>query len=240
MPMAAGFPGFPREAIAFLKGLEKNNNREWFQARKETYETAVKAPMEALIEALNARMVKFAPQHVTEPKKALYRIYRDTRFSKDKTPYKTHVAANFFRTGFEKHSHPGYYFSVSPKEIEVAAGIYMPGPDQLRDIRQHLLEHHETLRSILANPTLKKLMGGLNGEAMKRVPKGFPAEHPAEDLVRYKMWILYDTRMDPALVQSPKLLDELAKRFQAMAPFVEFLGRPLSAKRPRDPMMVGV
>lgn len=234
--MAAAFQGFPKEGLAFLKGLEKNNNREWFQARKETFENSVKAPMEALVEAVNARMVKFAPQHVTEPKKAVYRIYRDTRFSKDKTPYKTHIAANFFRAGFEKHSHPGYYFSVSPKEIEIAAGCYMPDPDQTRHIREYLLEHHETLRGILANGTLKKLMGGLSGEPVTRTPKGMPVNHAADDLIRYKGWILYDTRMDPALAGSPKILDEVVKRFEAMTPFVEFLSRPLSVKRPRDPM----
>lgn len=234
--MPAVFAGFPKEGVAFLKGLEKNNNRDWFQARKDVYENAVKAPMEALVEAINSRLVKFAPQHVTEPRKAIYRIYRDTRFSKDKTPYKTHIAANFFRAGFEKHSHPGYYFSVSPKEIEIAAGCYMPDPDQTRLIREYLLAHHEDFRRILANRTLKTLLGELSGDPMTRTPKGMPCNHPADDLIRYKSWILYDTRMEPALATSPKIVDEVVKRFQLMAPFVEFLSRPLSVKRPRDPM----
>jgi uncharacterized protein (TIGR02453 family) len=234
--MPAVFTGFPKEGIAFLKGLEKNNNREWFQARKETFDAAVKAPMEELVEAINARLVKFAPQHVTEPRKAVYRIYRDTRFSKDKTPYKTHIAANFFRAGFEKHAHPGYYFSVSPKQIEIAAGCYMPDPDQTRQVREYLLEHHEEFRRILAGKALVKLLGSLSGEPMTRTPKAMPCNHPADDLIRYRSWVLYDTRIDPALITTPKIVEELVKRFQLMSPFVEFLSRPLSVKRPRDPM----
>lgn len=236
--MAAAFPGFPKEGIAFLKALEKNNDREWFQPRKDTFENAVKAPMEALVEAVNARMVKFAPQHVTEPKKAVYRIYRDTRFSKDKTPYKTHIAANFYRAGFEKHSFPGYYFSVSHKQIEVAAGVYMPSPDQTRQIREYMLEHHEAFRKIINNAPLRKLMGELSGEPLTRTPKGFPVGHPADDLVRCKMWIFYDTRLDPAVATTPELLKEVVKRFEALSPVVDFLGRPLSVKRPVDPLFL--
>ncbi len=234
--MASAFAGFPKEGLAFLKSLEKNNNREWFQSRKKTFETAVKAPMEELVEAINARLVKFAPMHVTEPKKSIYRIYRDTRFSKDKTPYKTHIAANFFRAGFEKHSFPGYYCSVSPKQIEAAAGCYMPDPDQTRQIREYLLEHHEEFRAILARRSLQPLMGGLSGDPLSRTPKGMPVGHPADDLIRYKGWFLYDTRLDPSVVATPKIVDEIVKRFEAMAPLVEFLSKPLSVKRPRDPL----
>ncbi|MDX1984289.1 MAG: DUF2461 domain-containing protein [Bryobacteraceae bacterium] len=238
--MATGFSGFPKQGFAFLKELAKNNNRDWFQPRKDTFEDTVKAPMEALVEAMNAQLVKFAPSYVTDPNKAIYRIYRDTRFSKDKTPYKTHIAASFFRSAAEKHTHPGYYFSVSPERIEVAGGLYLPGPDQLRAVREHLLEHHTELRKLLANPTLKKLMGGLSGDPLTRPPKGFPAAHPALDLIRYKGWILYDTRMDPQMAATGRLLPELVKRFQAMAPLIDFLNRPLNVKKQRDPLTVGL
>src|SRR5437016_5646123 len=112
---------FPVEALTFLRALARNNDREWFQPRKETYEAKVKAPMLALIESINAELMDFAPEHVTDAKKAFYRIYRDTRFSADKTPYKTHIAAIFPRKGLVKHACAGYYFQVSPKGVGIAA-----------------------------------------------------------------------------------------------------------------------
>src|SRR5438093_9814590 len=144
-----GFAGFPREAIAFFKELERHNRREWFQPRKQIYDEQVKAPMADLIRALTAEMMRFAPDYVTEPEKAIYRIYRDTRFSKDKTPYKTHIAAVFHRRGMEKESGGGLYFAVSPKEVEVAGGIYMPAPPTLLAVRTHLAEHHEEFRGLI-------------------------------------------------------------------------------------------
>lgn len=235
--MASRFPGFPKQGMKFFSDLAKNNNREWFQERKEVFETTVREPMEQLVDAINGHLVKFAPMYVTEPRKAIYRIYRDTRFSKDKTPYKTNIAASFSRSAAEKHVYPGYYLGVSPKEIEVAGGVYMPGPEQLMAIRTHLLEHHEAFRKLVNNARLKKLMGGLWGDQMTRPPKGFPAEHPAIDLIRYKMWIFYDTRLDPALATTPKLLGEVVKRFEAMAEFVEFLCGPLKNVKPADPLL---
>lgn len=236
--MGKDFPGFPREGVALLRALKKNNKREWFQPRKEIFDQHVKAPMEQLVDALNGHFVRFAPQYITDPRKAIYRIYRDTRFSKDKTPYKTHIAASFSRAGMERHISAGYYFSVAPDEVEVAAGIYMPGPEELRSIRNHLAEHHEEFRKILRASTLRKLMGELWAQQLSRVPKGFSPDHPAADLIRYKHWTLFDTRLDPALVVTPQLLPELVKRFQAMAPFVEFLNRPLTGKRAKDPLQV--
>ena len=93
--MRSGFPGFPAEGMAFLRGLVRHNNRDWFKPRKEIYETQVKAPMAALVDAVNGALAGFAPAYVTAPADAIYRIYRDTRFSHDKTPYKDHIAASF-------------------------------------------------------------------------------------------------------------------------------------------------
>jgi uncharacterized protein (TIGR02453 family) len=213
--------------MAFFRSLKRNNRREWFQPRKHIYDAQVRAPMIDLVNALGAEMMKFAPAYVREPQTAIYRIYRDTRFSPDKTPYKTHIAAVFPRRGLEKHACAGLYFSVSPEEIEVAGGVYMPAAGELRAIRLHLLDNHEEFRSLVADRSLRRLMGELQGDRLSRVPKGFPAEHPAADLVRYKQWLLFLT-LDPALATSPKLLPELAKRFRAMMPFIEFLNTPLA------------
>src|SRR5579859_3337526 len=228
-----GFSGFPAEGVQFLRSLTRNNRREWFQPRKHIYDEQVKAPMAELVGALCAEMMHFGPHYVAEPAKAIYRIYRDTRFSKDKTPYKTHIAAIFPRRGMEKHGGAGLYFSVSPKEIEVAGGVYMPGPDTLLALRAHLAEHHEEFRNIIGSRKLRTLVGEMHGEQLSRVPKGFACDHPAADLIRYKQWLFY-VMLDPALATTPKLLPEVRKRFEAMMPFVDFLNQPLVQARRKD------
>jgi uncharacterized protein (TIGR02453 family) len=215
---------FPAEAITFLKGLEKHNTRDWFQPRKQIFESKLKEPMHAFVEEINAELLKFAPEHITEPKKAVYRIYRDTRFSKNKTPYKTHLGALFPRLGFDKNSGAGYYFHVSAKEVGIACGVYSPGPDELRKLRHFIAENHESFRKT------NKLMGAVKGDTLQRIPKGFDADHPAADLIKMKQWYWW-VELDPALVTSPKLKAEIIKRFKAIAPMVEMLNKPLLQKR---------
>lgn len=222
------FPGFPPEALKFLRGLERNNRREWFQPRKEIFETKLKAPMMDLVEAINAELPGFAPEHINDPKQALYRIYRDTRFSPDKTPYKTHLAAIFPRRGQGKHSSAGFYIHLSTKSFGIAAGVYMPGPEELFGMRNWIAAHHEALRKAARKP--EKLMGKLHGEELTRVPKGFDPKHPAGDLIRMKSW-LYWTELDLKLAESPKLLGEVLKRFRAAAPVVDMLNAGLMKKR---------
>src|SRR2546425_3793867 len=161
--MSLGFGGFPPEAMPFFRALKKNNTREWFQPRKEIYEEKVRGPMLELVTLLMRRMLDFAPDHVADPGKAIYRIYRDTRFSKNKIPYKTHIAAVFPRRDLEKHGGAGYYFSVSPDDIEVGGGGYMPSPEDLRMIRHHLAENHEEFRRIAAAPALPRPPGRARG-----------------------------------------------------------------------------
>jgi uncharacterized protein (TIGR02453 family) len=218
------FPGFPPEALTFLRGLKRNNRREWFQPRKEIFDAKLKAPMVQLVEAINAELLSFAPDHITDPKKAVYRIYRDTRFSADKTPYKTHLAAIFPHHGLEKHSSAGFYFHLTEKSVGIAAGAYQPGPDELRAIRTWLGGNHAAFRNAAKKP--QKLMGKMDGNASVRMPKGFDAAHPAEDLIRMKQW-LYWTELDAKLATSARLLPELLKRFRAAAPVIAMLNAPL-------------
>lgn len=228
--MPSGFPGFPAEAAKFLRSLKRNNRRDWFQPRKHLYEQHVKAPMLELVAALNSDLVKFAPAYVTDPKKAIFRIYRDTRFSADKTPYKTHIAASFSRRG-ESIGTGGFYFSISPEQLEVAGGIYHPEPETMFLIRSHIAGNYQELRRILADKKTRKLLGELQGDALTRAPKGFEANHPAVGLIKMKDWIL-DATLDPSLAASPKLHGEIRERFRAMAPLIEFLNRPLLARKP--------
>jgi uncharacterized protein (TIGR02453 family) len=223
--MSPGFGGFPPQAMTFFRGLKKNNTREWFQPRKEIYDEKVKGPMLQLVNAMMSRLADFAPDHVSDPGKAIYRIYRDTRFSKNKTPYKTHIAAVFPRRDLEKHGGAGYYFSVSPEEIEVGGGVYMPAPENLRAIRDYLAGHHEEFQRITTASAVRRLVGEVYGDRLSRVPKGFAPDHPAADLLRMKQFLLFKT-LDPKLAVTPKLYRELVIRFEAMTPFIEFLNRP--------------
>jgi uncharacterized protein (TIGR02453 family) len=234
--VAAGFPGFPKEMTTFFRSLKRNNRREWFQPRKHVFEQHVKEPMIELVTALNHDFAKFAPEYVSDPKKAIFRIYRDTRFSADKTPYKTHIAASFARRGGERLAAGGFYFSVSHDQIEVAGGIYHPAPETMLVVRNHIAEHHQDLRRLLADRKVRRLLGDLQGDALTRAPKGFDPAHPAINLIKMKDWIL-DTTLDPSLGTSPRLYKELADRFRAMTPLIEFLNRPLLAKKPAKDLL---
>jgi uncharacterized protein (TIGR02453 family) len=222
------FAGFPAEAIPFFRSLARHNRREWFQPRKRIYEERVKAPMIELVDAINARLLSFAPDHVNEPRQAIYRIYRDTRFSSDKTPYKTHIAAIFPRRGHEKHASAGFYVGVSPEGIEVAGGLYRPEPEDLVAVRTWLAAHHVRFRAAARKPA--KLLGELHGESLQRVPKGFVPTHPAADLLKMRQWLYYTT-LDVKLATSSKLLTEIVRRYRAMAPVVAMLNAPLDKRR---------
>lgn len=232
------FPGFSAEAITFLRGLERNNKREWFHPRKHIYEEHIKKPLEQLVNAVNAELADFSPRHVTPTRKAIFRIYRDTRFSKDKKPYKTHVAATFFLQNLGKAAGPCYYFHFTPKELLVFAGVYMPEREELIAIRNLLAEQHQDFERLLAGRTLRKSMGKLQGEQLSRIPKGYDKDHPAEDLIRRKQWFLEST-LEGGAVMSNRMLAEIVGRFRAAAPMVEFLTQPFvkSSKPKKLPFM---
>ncbi len=223
--MKNAFPGFSPAAVGFLRDLAKHNDRDWFTPRKTIYDEQLRLPMIELVRAVHGEMLSFAPQYVSEPAKCVFRIYRDTRFSKDKTPYKQHVAASFWRNGMEKNVGAGYYFSISPKEIEIAGGLYSPDPASLLAVRQRIADSTAAFEKTLRP---RKLLGDLQGQMTTRAPKGFSPDHPAIELLKRKQYCFF-IMMDPALATSPKLFSEIVTRFKAMTPFIEFLNAPLLA-----------
>ena len=229
--MPTAFAGFPPEMVRFFRSLKRNNRRELFQPRKHLFDEHVKAPMLDLIGAINTDLAKFAPEYVTEPKSAIFRIYRDTRFSADKTPYKTHVAASFSRRGSERLGTGGFYFSVSHDAIEVAAGLWHPDRDVTLLVRNHIAETHQELSRILANKKARKLAGELKGDALTRAPKGFHPSHPAADFIKMKDWVL-DVALEADLATTPQLQRAIVERFRVMAPALNYLNRPLLARKP--------
>ncbi len=224
------YPGFPAQGMRFLRELAKNNNREWFIAHKGDYEKFVKEPMIELVLALGGAIQGFAPEMETDPKRAIYRIYRDIRFSADKSPYKTHVSALFSPRGLKKHASASLYLQLDPKEMLVAGGVYMPGSKELLAIRRHIAAKHDELRAILADKRCRRLFGGLEGESLVRIPKGFSAEHPAADPLRMKQLYVYATEPSK-LALGPKLVPRVLELFGAMMPLVRFLNAPLRRKR---------
>jgi uncharacterized protein (TIGR02453 family) len=227
--MAKPFGGFHEEGMRFLSQLASNNTREWFQEHKGVYESSVKGPMLALVESVNVALQEFAPEYIAaEPAKALSRINRDTRFSKDKSPYRTSLSAVFPRGGAEKHEVAGFFFGISPEGVEVVGGAYMPGPDQLQRLRACFAEQHAEFRKLVKARGLTSLMGDVQGEQLQRVPRDFDPAHPAGDLLRYKQ-VFFRAHLEPALITTSKLEGELVKRFKAMTPVMHFLDAALAA-----------
>jgi len=215
---------FSVEAMKFLRGLARNNDRAWFEARREVYERALKAPMLALVEEINHAMEEFAPEHVRPPHKITMRIYRDIRFSPNKLPYKTHLAAWWSRRGMEKTSGGGFYLQVSPKSVMLAAGVYMPEREQLLRLRRWMSANHEAYRA-----SVKKLLKargagfeGVDAQALTRMPKGFAKDDPADELVRATNWGVH-AYMPAELATEPMLVREIVRRMKLSAALVETL-----------------
>ena len=216
------FRGFPPETLEFLVDLAKNNDRDWFQRRKAVYEEKVKAPLVELVQAIGDEMAAFAPRVETDPRKTIYRIYRDTRFSKNKAPYKPHVAASFYPAKVVKHAGAGYYFHISPTEFLIGGGVYMPGSAELLDIRRRLSARAEEYRRIVAKRELREFFGEVAGERLKRIPKGFSADDPAADLLVHKQW-LAGSELDPKIAETRRTVGEIVRRFRALANWIDFL-----------------
>src|SRR5437879_7975736 len=164
------FSAFPKEDLHFLRSMKRNNNREWYQKHKSIYEQHVKQPMAGLIDVLAAEFQQFAPEMLASPKVSAYRIHRDTRFSKNKSPYKTHVAAVFPRSGLGKHEGAAFYLHIAPEELLIGGGLYMPLPEDLRAVRNHIAENPDTFLSIVEQRGFLRIFGSVEGERLQRVP----------------------------------------------------------------------
>jgi uncharacterized protein (TIGR02453 family) len=223
----ASVPRFPAEGLKFLTALKRNNRREWFQAHRDDYERFVRAPMAEFVLALARDL---PAEFVTDPKVCLYRIYRDTRFSKDKSPYKTHTAAVFPRRGLPKHSGAGLYFHIAPDGVFAGGGIYAPSPPELQLVRAHVAERFLALRTIVESPEFRKTFGTLHGEKLSRVPRGFPADHRAAEFLKHKQYLAgcsFTTSLAASARFYPKLLD----CFRKTIPLIRFLNQPLVKRK---------
>jgi uncharacterized protein (TIGR02453 family) len=230
-------PYFREAGLKFLRSLKRNNRRDWFEAHRPEFERELKQPMLSLIETVNRAMQDFAPGHIRPPQKCMMRIYRDIRFSSDKRPYKSHVSAWWARQGLEKTSGGGYYMHVSPEEVVVAAGVYMPEREQLMAIRQYLLVHHAEVRQLLSQRKLRAKMELFSGLPLTRAPKGFPKEHPAMDLLLCRQWGV-EAKMAPAEALKKDFARQVIGYFRLASPLVDALNTPLviSVEKKRRPL----
>lgn len=220
------FPGFPPKALAFLRALKRNNDREWFRARKEQYDTLLRAPMIEVIERLADDFQAFAPDLVASPKTSLYRIYRDTRFSGDKAPLKTHVAAVFPCRGLQKHAGAGLYFEIAPGWVWIGGGMYAPDTSILQRVREHIAANHRRLQAIVESPGFKRMFGSLEGERLQRVPRGFSKDHPAAAYLKHRQF-LAGREYPAAFSTTGRFYPGLVTTFKQLAPLIRFLNEPL-------------
>ena len=230
---APTFTGFRPDAIQFLVDLSENNDRSWFQPRKGEYERLLKEPLEALISTLAERLAARGIPLRADPSKSPFRIYRDVRFSKDKSPYKTNLGASFPWVseapgdgGTRSHTtnvhSSGGYFHLSPGEIYVGGGIWHPEKPWLEAFRRRVLDEPGRVRKLVNEPEFNATFGSLGGDSLVRVPTGFPPDHPDVELLKLKD-VTFGRRLSDAEAMSPGLPDVIADTFQTALPVMRYL-----------------
>jgi uncharacterized protein (TIGR02453 family) len=225
-PSASG--GFAPEALQFLTDLAEHNDRAWFQPRKAEYERLLKEPMEALVVALGERFAARGIPIEADPRHAIFRIYRDVRFSKDKSPYKTHISASLpwiepgSGAGSPGHGN-GAYVHIQPEHSYVGGGMWHPEKARLDAFRQAIVDDPDRARAVLEDAAFLRRLGPLDShETLKRVPPGYPADHPMSELLRYKD-LTFGRALSDDEVVTPLLPDILADDLAAAVPVFRFL-----------------
>jgi uncharacterized protein (TIGR02453 family) len=220
MVLAAPFTGFSRDAIQFLADLALHNERSWFQPRKGDYERLLKEPLEALCRELADRFEARRLPLRADPAHSPFRIYRDLRFSADKSPYKTHISASFPWAG--EGGGVGAYFHFQPGEMFAGGGVWHPEPAQLAAWRRAVSEDWPRVRAALESPAFAGTFGEVSGDRLKRVPTGFSPDHPGAELLKLKD-VTFGRPLSDEEVLSPGLPDRLTDTFQAAVPVLRLL-----------------
>ena len=213
--------------LDYLSDLSKNNNREWFQANKERYEHAIEL-YRTEISQLIAGCGEFDPSvaHLT-PRDCIYRIYRDIRFSPDKTPYKRHFSAYIAMQGGRNSPFGGYYLHLEPGASVLGGGIYCPDTNMLRNLRQLIDSHFEEFEAIISDPKFKEAFGKLDSpEKLKRLPMGFSADSPAAEYLNYKHFLV-ERKLTDAEIKDPNIVTTIVEDFKKMHPMLVFFNDAL-------------
>lgn len=219
-------PRFSPKALSFLRSLKRNNDREWFRARKDQYDALLREPMIATIERLAEDLKPIAPDLAVNPKTSLFRPYRDTRFSEDKAPLKTHVGAVFPCRALPKLGGASLYFEIAPQHVWIGGGMYRPETPQLQAVREHIAGNFRRLRAIVESPGFRRSLGSLEGDRLLRMPLGFAKDHEAAEYLRMKQFIA-GCEFPAAFATRPRFYHDLLGVFRQVAPLVRFLNEPL-------------
>jgi len=225
---------FGTEALVFFRGLERNNDKPWFEAHRDVYDQHVRQPLADLVEEMDLRMARFAPEMVGNPKRSVFRLHRDIRFARDKSPYKTHAACWFFhgggsaKVGRDAHGGgAGFYFHLQPGASFVGGGCWMPPRPALQRFRAAIARDPRGFERVVQAPTMRRRFGGLSEESMlKRLPRGFPEDHPAARWLRFESFTVGRPLTD-AQVTSARLTSTLETDYVAILPLVRWLNGTL-------------
>jgi uncharacterized protein (TIGR02453 family) len=222
--------GFSSETLRFFRGLARRNEKPWFEAHRDDYEQHVRGPMRELVEEMDVRLARFAPEIVGDPRRSIFRIHRDIRFSRDKSPYKTHIGAWFYHRDASRKvgqdgegGSAGFYVQIAPGDSFAGGGIWMPPRAALTRIRDAIAETPRAFARIADHPALRRRLGGLTREdALKRTPRGYSPDHPAATWLRLQSFTA-GRRLSDAQATSPQLATLLERNFVLMLPLVRWL-----------------
>jgi uncharacterized protein (TIGR02453 family) len=222
--MADSFTGFPRDFFSFFEELAANNNRPWFNANKDRYYESVVNPISEFIVCMAPRLQKISRHYLADPKPhggSMFRIYRDTRFSKDKTPYKTHAAVQFRHAAGKDAHAPGFYVHLAADGLYFGGGVWLPPAPQLGRIRDAIVDNARSWSRIVQAPGVKQA-GGLQGDSLKRPPRGFDPGHAhIEDLKRKSFYVMGQAVAEDAL--KPGFVEQVSAGFRCAAPLNHFI-----------------
>ena len=218
----------PKAGFSFLKKLKKNNNRDWFLENKPAYEENLRRPLQNVIAELGRNLEKKSLGIKFDPKKSIFRINRDVRFSDNKDPYKTNIGASFVSYRHNKKDEfPGLYLHIEPGNCFIGGGLYMPSGEQIRKIRELINQDPQTFKKIISGSSAKKYFGGMTGERLKTSPRGTPSDHPNIELLKWKQFI-FIKRYEDSEFQTGNLAKKIEKEFIAMMPLVNWLNKALT------------
>jgi len=218
------FNGFPTDLFGFFEDLRKNNNRIWFNENKNRYHESVVNPISEFIVCIAPRLRKISRHYKADPRPhggSMFRIYRDTRFSTDKTPYKTHTAVQFRHEAGKNAHAPGFYVHLAPDSLYFGGGVWTPPSPHLSKIRDYIADNARAWARI-ANAKKVRDVGGISGDSLQRPPRGYDAEHiHIEDLKRKSFYVM--TTADASAALKPGFIDQVIEAFRRAAPLNRFI-----------------
>jgi len=215
---------FSEKTFKFLRALGRHNNREWFHEHKADYETHLRGPFQQLISDLQPDLLAISEHYRADPKGvggSLFRIHRDTRFSNDKTPYKTWSGARFFHARSKQVEAPSFYLHIQPDNCFIGAGLWHPEPESQRKIRQFIFDNPGSWKAAVHTPAFKRRYT-MDGESLVRPPRGYPADHELIDDIKRKDFVA-TFALEDSIVLGPKLRKTVADQFAALSPLVDYL-----------------